>query len=420
MRFMVKPCDAVAARMILRASASLRCVEVWRFEDESRESTYRALTQCSQLLHCRVGEQGLPFLTRNTRLQSIAVDTTFLDPEAELVYFSAFTSFKFLQKVVLQNTTREGLEIILVHSPSLKTLRFHCLSGIELQSLEHARSLTSLSLIYFKEAFMPNLAKSLSNVATCLTSLDLEYARKKEGLGIHHLTRLVNLANLSINCRINLNLQAHTQLELENLSHFQRLKSFKLHCDIMDGDMYNHIRCTSLESLNVKSTYYYAFFPLKQGITGVVWTHLTTLHLVKVMYTNAMCHAISHATSLVHIKIQECKNVVPDLYRCLARLPTLRRIDLGFIYVMDSSHDDMIGIIATCPQLEHLTLTECHDITWVGIARFLKCTTLKRLEINFLQESRKSQQEIYAIFKNKPHLCVIVNSKWGEQKNLFI
>ena len=183
LRFYIKPCDAVAARMVTLCADSLRSVEVWPFEDETRTATYRALSQCSRLVHARVGEHGLPFLKHNARLQSIAVDSAFLDPEAELVYFSAFTSLRHLQRVMLQNMTREGLEIILMHSPHIKVLRLHCLSGTELQALEHARSLTSLSLLYFKEAFMPGLARALTGVVSTLTTLELEYARKKEGLG---------------------------------------------------------------------------------------------------------------------------------------------------------------------------------------------------------------------------------------------
>lgn len=263
LRFYIKPSDAVAAQMITRCADSLRYVEVWRFEDESRAATYRALSQCSRLVHARVGEHGLPFLSHNARLQSIAVDSAFLDPEAELVYFSAFSSLRHLHKVVLQNTTREGLEIILAHSPHLKILRLHCLSGTELQALEHARSLTSLSLLYFKEAFMPGLARALAGVASTLTTLDLEYARKKEGLGLHHLLRFTQLTQLAIHCGVNFNVQGHVKTELAHLANFPRLRTFKFHCDIMDGDVYNHIRSASIDALIVKSNYFYGFFPLK-------------------------------------------------------------------------------------------------------------------------------------------------------------
>eukprot|EP00026_Physarum_polycephalum_P007335 Phypoly_transcript_07394.p1 GENE.Phypoly_transcript_07394~~Phypoly_transcript_07394.p1 ORF type:complete len:487 (+),score=85.84 Phypoly_transcript_07394:129-1589(+) len=420
LRFYIKPSDAVSARMITRCAESLRYVEVWRFEDDSRASTYRALAQCGRLVHARVGEQGLPFLTRNARLASIAVDSAFLDPEAELVFFSAFASLRHLQKVVLQNTTREGLEIILAHSPQIKVLRLHCLSGTELQALEHARALTSLSLLYFKEAFMPGLARALTGVASTLTSLDLEYARKKEGLGLHHLLRFTQLTHLAIHCGVNFNVQAHVKTELGHLAHFRRLRVFKFHCDIMDGDVYNHIRSASIDTLIVKSNYFYGFFPLNSQTLPDVWSRLTTLHLVKVVCTGAMCNALARAAgALMHVKIQECKNVVSDLYKCIANFQRLKRLDIGFVHVLDN-HDDMMGIIATSPNLEHVTITECHDISWIGIARFLKCASLKRLEINFLQESRKkeSQQEIYSIFKNKPHLCVVVNSKWGELKKV--
>ncbi len=195
----------------------------------------------------------------NSQLRSIAVDSAFLSPHAELEFSTSFSYFRHLRKVILQNTTREGLENILTHSPNVEVLQLHCLSGAELLALDCATSLTTLSLLYFKEAFMPRLSRVVTKIIPTLTSLDLEYTRKKEGLGIHYLTRLTNLMRLSIQCGVSFNVQNYTKTELQHLSHFTKLNTFKFHCDVMDGDVYNHVRSGTLENLLVGSNYFYSF-----------------------------------------------------------------------------------------------------------------------------------------------------------------